>query len=166
MTFQIDMSKVDTSYWRDHPNIVKPDWLWPGYHCVLDKEIRRDWGITCGDYFDIFDLQGGKCALCGKISERRFDVDHDHETGEIRGLLCRKCNRNLSQQITEYLRNPPAREFHLVVTLKKVKSRDKRLATKRRKNARVSSTRKPESVVVDLSADAEEKLKRALESSA
>jgi hypothetical protein len=164
MTFTIDLSTVDTSYWRDHPNMPKPDWLWPGYHCTLDKEIQRDWGITCGDYFAMYDKQDGKCATCGKTSERRFDVDHDHNTGAIRGLLCRKCNRNLTQTIADYILSPPAAEFNLVINSKKVKNRDKRLASKRAHD----NGKQPQPAVVELSSpsiSAQEKLKRALESS-
>lgn len=40
--------------------------------------------------------QGGKCAICRGDNkyqrEQRFSVDHDHETGKIRGLLCNHCN--------------------------------------------------------------------------
>lgn len=166
MTFEIDLSRVDTSYWRDHPNIMRPDWLWPGYHCTLDKELQRDWGITCRVYFDIYDKQEGKCALCGMVSERRFDVDHDHETELVRGLLCRKCNRNLSQRIAEYIKHPPAEEFHIVVNSRKVVNRDKRLAEKRKRNPpRSQNARPPVAERVDLASSAEEKLRRALESS-
>jgi hypothetical protein len=40
-------------------------------------------------------LQMNKCAICHKETKRSLDVDHDHITGKIRGLLCRNCNGHL-----------------------------------------------------------------------
>jgi hypothetical protein len=71
----------------------------PDKYKALNKEIafkRR--GITKADYDKMFDAQGGLCAVCagppgGPHARRfRFQVDHDHESGQIRGLLCNKCN--------------------------------------------------------------------------
>jgi hypothetical protein len=55
------------------------------------------YGLTIDDYESLLKKQNYKCAICGsdntksKISNR-FYVDHDHETGKIRGLLCSNCN--------------------------------------------------------------------------
>lgn len=38
----------------------------------------------------MYDAQAGKCAIC--LAREATCVDHDHDTGDIRGLLCRKCN--------------------------------------------------------------------------
>ena len=46
----------------------------------------------------MFEKQGGQCLGCGKYQHelnRALDVDHDHKTGRIRGLLCMSCNRAL-----------------------------------------------------------------------
>ena len=42
----------------------------------------------------MFEKQGGCCAICGgvNVNGRRLAVDHEHETGKVRGLLCDKCN--------------------------------------------------------------------------
>ena len=43
----------------------------------------------------MFDNQGGRCAICGKHQSelnRVLSVDHDHKTGNVRQLLCTKCN--------------------------------------------------------------------------
>jgi hypothetical protein len=41
----------------------------------------------------MYESQGGVCAICSKHQERRpLNVDHCHNTGTIRGLLCDKCN--------------------------------------------------------------------------
>lgn len=53
------------------------------------------YGITIKDYADILIEQEGACAICGKIPENRLCVDHDHNSGKVRGLLCNKCNLGL-----------------------------------------------------------------------
>jgi hypothetical protein len=41
--------------------------------------------------------QGGGCAICGRppTESRQLDIDHDHRTGEVRGLVCNPCNQGL-----------------------------------------------------------------------
>jgi hypothetical protein len=53
-------------------------------------------------YDEIFEKQGGVCALCGRnpSPNRKFDLDHDHERMKIRGLLCSRCNRFLLSWMT------------------------------------------------------------------
>lgn len=47
-------------------------------------------------YDQLLAKQGGKCAICGEEANgNRLAVDHNHETGEIRGLLCHQCNTGL-----------------------------------------------------------------------
>ena len=43
----------------------------------------------------MLDEQNGQCAICGHSLILRFDVDHDHETKRVRGLLCPNCNLGL-----------------------------------------------------------------------
>ena len=66
--------------------------------CVRAADLRRDFGITLEDYNEMFDRQNGCCAICGKhqsVQRYRLSVDHNHETGMVRGLLCVKCNAGL-----------------------------------------------------------------------
>jgi hypothetical protein len=50
------------------------------------------------EYELILAAQGGKCAICrGGTSKRHFAVDHNHKTGEVRGLLCGRCNSGLAR---------------------------------------------------------------------
>jgi Autographiviridae endonuclease VII len=66
---------------------------------AADREghLKRKFGITLADYDRLLDEQGGVCAICGEArpEERTLHVDHDHETGVIRGLLCFRCNNSL-----------------------------------------------------------------------
>ena len=54
---------------------------------------------TFGDIrLELHARQGGKCAICGTqyvLGLKRLALDHCHETGRIRGLLCGSCNRGL-----------------------------------------------------------------------
>jgi len=59
--------------------------------------LKRKFNMTLEQYDKMFEEQGGVCAICGGIGDRgyRLAVDHNHETGKIRGLLCSKCNLHL-----------------------------------------------------------------------
>ncbi len=63
-----------------------------------DAYLKRTFGITQADYDDLLARQGGGCAICGKQPGKiSLHVDHDHETGVVRGLLCVGCNNALGQ---------------------------------------------------------------------
>lgn len=63
-----------------------------------DSRLRRTYGITLDDYDEMLMAQGSGCAICGKAPDkngRRLCVDHNHNTGRVRGLLCDGCNKAL-----------------------------------------------------------------------
>lgn len=68
----------------------------------MDPEYRRAWNlarryrITIEDYERLLESQGGVCAIC-KTPPRsyRLAVDHCHDSGAVRGLLCVSCNSKL-----------------------------------------------------------------------
>lgn len=73
---------------------------------LAKSHIQRTYGLTHDQHQALWNSQDGKCAnrACGFKSEKlfspmleRLDVDHDHKTGKIRGLLCRPCNQALSR---------------------------------------------------------------------
>lgn len=79
------------------------------------------YGLTPETHDALLAAQGGVCAIChepGQVwAERNLHVDHDHETNEVRGLLCGRCNVGLGffredtdrmLRAIEYLKNPPA----------------------------------------------------------
>lgn len=62
--------------------------------------LRNRFGLTIAQYDALLEAQGGVCGICGRkpaAHERKQDlcVDHDHGTGQIRGLLCGECNSAL-----------------------------------------------------------------------
>jgi hypothetical protein len=75
---------------------------------------KRKYGLSLEQYEEMLRLQGGTCALCGRPPKTyRLNVDHDHITGRVRGLLCYRCNafvvaKNTSEtasKLVEYLRS-------------------------------------------------------------
>ncbi len=55
--------------------------------------VNRKYGV---DYTEMLNAQGGRCAIClEKPKGKRLAVDHDHQTGQARGLLCEGCNQAL-----------------------------------------------------------------------
>lgn len=62
-----------------------------------DARLQATYGITLTQYNQMLAAQDGVCAIC-KVPhhpERPLVVDHDHDSGEVRGLLCSECNTGL-----------------------------------------------------------------------
>lgn len=55
------------------------------------------YGITADEFDDLLVEQDGVCAICRKdcVTGDRLSIDHDHDTDQVRGLLCRRCNAGL-----------------------------------------------------------------------
>lgn len=88
---------------------------------IINKTLQRKYGITLEEYNRFLEEQDFVCAICGepesrieKRSEKPYAlaVDHCHETGVVRGLLCRSCNYTIgyfgdnlqgAQRLVEYL---------------------------------------------------------------
>lgn len=61
------------------------------------------YGITEEDFLSLYVEQMGRCAICLDECDRdKIHIDHNHETGEVRGLLCGSCNRAIG-----YLKDNP-----------------------------------------------------------
>ncbi len=72
----------------------------PRHECEDCREIHKKYKINALEYESLFESQSGKCAICNSTFSHnhqngrptKLAVDHCHETGRIRGLLCSKCN--------------------------------------------------------------------------
>lgn len=90
------------------------------------RRMTRLFGITPSDWDVMFEAQNGCCAICqrteaasrghkGNKHKRRLAIDHCHETGKVRGLLCSRCNlvlgwienKELFARIMAYLHKSP-----------------------------------------------------------
>lgn len=60
---------------------------------IRSNKLKNRYGISLIDYEELFNKQNGLCKICGK--EKELHVDHSHKTGEVRGLLCHRCNNGL-----------------------------------------------------------------------
>lgn len=60
-------------------------------------KLKKKYGITILEYNSMLFKQSGVCAICGNVATggRRLSVDHDHASGNVRGLLCQNCNAGL-----------------------------------------------------------------------
>jgi len=85
--------------------------------------LEKVYGIDKAEYDRILKLQGGRCAICRNQSRTiRLATDHDHKTGDVRGLLCKRCNHDLLGgghdsvavlwSAIQYLLFPPAQRGH------------------------------------------------------
>lgn len=80
---------------------------------IKEAKLRYLYKISLSDYNNLLTLQNGLCAICKEHpSDRSLDVDHNHKTKKVRGLLCRYCNlavgnlresKELAQSLISYL---------------------------------------------------------------
>jgi hypothetical protein len=81
--------------------------------------ILKTYGITSEQYEALYAAQGGSCFICQRAKgiSKKLAVDHDHQSGFVRGLLCTTCNKILGHlrdddyaaaRIVSYLVAPPA----------------------------------------------------------
>lgn len=95
---------------------------------AFDQRLRATYGITAEQYWQQYERQGRRCAICQRATgaSKKLAVDHNHSCCSTtptcgtcnRGLLCATCNKTLGHyrddpaafaRAAEYLRNPPFR---------------------------------------------------------
>ena len=70
--------------------------------CVMksrEASLISNYGITFTQYQEMVEASNNKCYICGwvwRVGKKHLAVDHNHKTGEVRGLLCWSCNRGLA----------------------------------------------------------------------
>ena len=80
-----------------------------------NNDLKRMYGITLDEHTKMYEEQNGRCAICGNEGNGKWEklcVDHCHNTGKVRKLLCHHCNTALGlvgdniqtlQSMIEYL---------------------------------------------------------------
>ena len=81
---------------------LQKDWREKNPGRSADYHLRKHYGLALGEYDRMLAKQDGRCAICktkepgGQTKKNgespRFHVDHCHDTGVVRGLLCHNCN--------------------------------------------------------------------------
>lgn len=81
---------------------------------AMQRHYKKKYGLTWEEVLKMAEEQGGDCLICRNPLGDDPCVDHDHETGAVRGILCRLCNTGLgmfrdkpevASRAVEYLRN-------------------------------------------------------------
>jgi|SRR3990167_721246 len=128
-----------TANWAEDKNGYAREFRKIKPHLTKKVDLRRNYGITFEDYEKKLKEQNGVCAICKRPetiairgSTLSLAIDHNHNTGQIRGLLCGQCNMSLggfkdSQELllnaTEYLNkweaaltSAPSLEYNIIDT--------------------------------------------------
>lgn len=87
---------------------------------LRERHLKHRYGITLAEYNAMLAAQDGKCAICQRTTDgdmyvrkgATFCVDHNHDSGKVRGLLCHDCNlavgyvktTAVAESLLEYLR--------------------------------------------------------------
>lgn len=73
---------------------------------IKKAKLRENYGITLDEYNEMLEMTGGRCPICkiefDKEEQRWPVVDHCHSSGQVRGILCNRCNCGLG-----YFRDNP-----------------------------------------------------------
>jgi len=86
-------------YKKNKDKINKQNAFWRRNHPKRLKRIRRKthlkllYNLTLKQFNKMLKNQDYRCGICKK--KKKLEVDHNHKTGKVRGLLCRRCNMGL-----------------------------------------------------------------------
>jgi hypothetical protein len=83
---------------RKRYNEINLKWKKDNTQKVIESGIKYRYGLDPVSYRKMLEDQGHKCMICNRHEselKQRLNIDHNHETGVVRGLLCDICNRGL-----------------------------------------------------------------------
>jgi len=85
-----------------------------GYEIRRRSVLKIVYGLSEQEYDAMLEQQNNACAICfvpAWLEDRRLAVDHDHDSGKVRGLLCARCNRGIGLFDDEPARLRSAAEY-------------------------------------------------------
>ncbi len=88
--FKEKRRKIASNYYKNNKN--------KEYERSRKYNLWKIYNITIEDFNYLLELQNYSCAICSKSEtelNKRLNIDHDHKTGKVRGLLCSNCNTAL-----------------------------------------------------------------------
>ena len=88
----------DAEYYAANKEAVKRKgraWANRNPNKMRNAKIKNLYGIDNEIYAARFKAQDGACKICGESKTTILHIDHNHKTGQVRGLLCGNCNRGL-----------------------------------------------------------------------
>lgn len=85
---------------KEAMNTNAREWKAANREKMRESKLKDRYGITIAEYNEMLVSQDMGCAICGSLTPKRkgsehLVVDHCHDSGEVRGLLCYKCNVGL-----------------------------------------------------------------------
>jgi hypothetical protein len=85
---------------KEYARRYQRDYRKTGVRNIKNSSLKKSYGMTIDEYESLHDQQNGKCAICGEYETMKIKgitmslaVDHCHNTGKVRGLLCHHCNK-------------------------------------------------------------------------
>lgn len=127
---------------------------------LRDKRLRDQFDISADEWDEVLVFQGGVCALCKELLTRTgknkgkpkpLNTDHDHKTGQTRGILCTGCNRKIPtwmtvewlEDVLEFMKNPPVTQALGEDRFGRKGRVTNKRPVRRRRTTRKTTTRKP-----------------------
>jgi hypothetical protein len=80
---------------REEKNAYQKAWRTKNRQAVREYDAWWRYGLPKDEFRRLTEAQAGLCAICGGPDPKGLCVDHDHQTGAVRGLLCHRCNFGL-----------------------------------------------------------------------
>ncbi len=90
----VECGRMASRKWRRaHPQTARSwerRWRANNQEYQVERDALRKYGLSAEDHKQMISQQRGRCLICRE--EKKLEIDHCHDTGKVRGLLCHNCN--------------------------------------------------------------------------
>lgn len=90
-----EQNRAEKFYGSPRARVCEPCQKQTRQDAARDAHLRKTYGITLVEYNELLAAQEHRCYICRRKPRYNLDVDHNHKTGLVRGLLCKLCNRRM-----------------------------------------------------------------------